>query len=51
VIGDIAVAGTLSPGASLGTMRVTGNVSLASGSTALFELTPTATDLLRFRAI
>jgi hypothetical protein len=46
VSGNIAVAGTLSPGASPGTMTVTGNVALASGSTALFELTPTVSDQL-----
>lgn len=46
VIGNIAVAGTLSPGASPGTMSVTGNVSLASGSVSLFELTPTVADKL-----
>ena len=46
VVGDITVAGTLSPGASPGTMTVTGNVALASGSTALFELTPTVSDKL-----
>lgn len=46
VTGNIAVAGTLSPGASPGTMTVTGDVTLASGSTALFELTPTVSDKL-----
>ncbi len=46
VIGNIAVAGTLSPGASPGTMTVTGNVSLASGSVSLFEITPTVADKL-----
>jgi hypothetical protein len=46
VTGNIAVAGTLSPGASPGTMTVTGNVALASGSTALFEFTPTVSDQL-----
>ena len=46
VTGDIAVAGTLSPGASPGTMTVTGNVALASSSTALFEFTPTVSDQL-----
>jgi uncharacterized protein with beta-barrel porin domain len=33
VTGDITVAGTLSPGASPGTMTVTGDVALVSGST------------------
>ena len=46
IVGDISVAGTLSPGASPGTMTVTGNVDLASGSTALFELASTASDTL-----
>jgi len=46
VNGDIIVAGTLSPGASPGTMTVTGDVSLVSGSTALFEFTPTVSDQL-----
>lgn len=46
VIGNITVAGTLSPGASPGTMTVTGNVSLASGSVSLFEITPTVADKL-----
>lgn len=48
VVGDIAVAagGTLSPGASPGTMAVQGNVSLAGGSIALFEATPAVTDKL-----
>lgn len=47
VTGDIAVSGILSPGASPGVMTVTGNVSLATGSTALFELSDTASDQLR----
>lgn len=48
VNGDISVAGggTLSPGASPGTMTVAGNVALAANSTSLFELTPTITDQL-----
>lgn len=46
VTGNIAVAGTLSPGASPGTMTVNGNVSLAAGSVSLFELTPTVSDRL-----
>lgn len=47
VNGNITVAGTLSPGASPGTMTVNGNVSLASGSVSLFEITPTIADQLR----
>ncbi len=47
VNGNIIVAGTLSPGASPGTMTVNGNVSLASGSVSLFEITPTIADQLR----
>ncbi|HEX8421603.1 MAG TPA: autotransporter outer membrane beta-barrel domain-containing protein [Sphingomonas sp.] len=46
VNGDLAVAGTLSPGASPGTMTVNGNIALASGSISLFELTPTISDKL-----
>ncbi|WP_294327888.1 autotransporter outer membrane beta-barrel domain-containing protein [uncultured Sphingomonas sp.] len=46
VNGNVTVAGTLSPGASPGTMTVNGNVSLASGSLSLFELTPSAQDKL-----
>jgi outer membrane autotransporter protein len=44
VVGDINVAGTLSPGASPGTMTVTGNVALAGGSNTLMEITPTVSD-------
>jgi len=44
VNGDIVVNGTLSPGASPGTMRVNGDIVLASGSTTLFEMTPTLSD-------
>jgi len=42
VTGNIAVAsgGTLSPGASPAIMSVTGNVSLAAGSSTLFEFVP-----------
>lgn len=47
VNGNITVAGTLSPGASPGTMTVNGNVALASGSVSLFEITPTIADQLR----
>ncbi|MDR6789733.1 hypothetical protein J2Y58_003108 [Sphingomonas sp. BE138] len=46
VNGNVTVAGTLSPGASPGTMTVNGNVSLASGSLSVFELTPTVSDRL-----
>jgi uncharacterized protein with beta-barrel porin domain len=46
VVGNIVNNGTLSPGASPGTMTVTGNVSLNAGSTTLFELTPTVSDQL-----
>ena len=44
--GNITIAGTLSPGASPGTMTVNGNVTLASGSTSLFELSPAVSDRL-----
>jgi len=46
VNGDIAVSGTLSPGASPGTMTVNGDVALAGSSVSLFEITPSATDKL-----
>ncbi|WHO38868.1 autotransporter outer membrane beta-barrel domain-containing protein [Sphingobium sp. AP49] len=46
VVGDINVAGTLSPGASPGTMSVTGNVALAGSSTTLMEITPAVSDQL-----
>lgn len=46
VVGDINVAGTLSPGASSAVMTVTGNVALAGGSTTLMEITPTLSDQL-----
>ncbi|WP_147418746.1 autotransporter outer membrane beta-barrel domain-containing protein [Sphingobium terrigena] len=46
VIGNVNVAGTLSPGASPGTMTVTGNVALAGGSTTLMEITPAISDQL-----
>jgi hypothetical protein len=46
VTGNLTVAGILSPGASPGTMTVNGNVALATGARALFELTPTVSDRL-----
>lgn len=46
VTANLTVAGILSPGASPGTMTVNGNVALAAGSRALFELTPTVSDRL-----
>jgi hypothetical protein len=47
VNGDITVAGTLSPGASPGTMTVNGDVTMLAGSRLLIELTPAnGTDLL-----
>ena len=46
VNGNVNVAGILSPGASPGVMTVNGNVTLANGSRALFELTPTISDKL-----
>jgi uncharacterized protein YhjY with autotransporter beta-barrel domain len=48
VVGNVSVGsgGTLSPGASPGTMTVTGDVALAANSAAVFELTPTVTDAL-----
>ncbi|PZU45014.1 MAG: hypothetical protein DI568_14665 [Sphingomonas sp.] len=46
VNGNLMVGGTLSPGASPGTMTVNGNVSLESSSTSIFEITPTVSDKL-----
>ncbi len=46
VNGNITVSGTLSPGASPGTMTVNGNVLLATGSTTIFEIAPNARDKL-----
>jgi len=46
VNGNILVAGTLSPGASPGTMTVHGDVHFLTGSNLLLELSPTASDLL-----
>lgn len=46
VNGNVVVNGTLSPGASPGTMTVNGNVTLNGGSTSLFEITPTVSDKL-----
>ncbi|MCX7284897.1 MAG: autotransporter domain-containing protein, partial [Novosphingobium sp.] len=46
VNGNIAVSGTLSPGASPATMTVNGNVSLSATSNTVFEFTPTVSDAL-----
>ncbi len=46
VNGNLAVAGTLSPGASIATMTVNGNVTLAGTSTSLFEIAATGADKL-----
>jgi hypothetical protein len=46
VNGNVTVVGTLSPGASPGTMTVNGNVSLAGTSVSVFEITPTISDKL-----
>jgi hypothetical protein len=46
VRGNINVAGTLSPGASPGTMTVVGNVAFQAGSNLLLEVAPTGSDLL-----
>ncbi|PLR23850.1 hypothetical protein SGCZBJ_14770 [Caulobacter zeae] len=42
VVGNLTVAGVLSPGASPGTMTLTGNLAMASGSSAVFELGATS---------
>lgn len=47
VNGNVTVAGTLSPGASIGTMTVNGNVALAAGSVSLFEIASTSADRLQ----
>ncbi|VWX53235.1 hypothetical protein NOVOSPHI9U_420478 [Novosphingobium sp. 9U] len=44
--GNVTVAGTLSPGASPGTMTVNGNVALVGTSVSVFEITPTVSDKL-----
>lgn len=46
VNGNVTVNGTLSPGASPGTMTVNGNLALNAGSNMLFEFTPTISDAL-----
>ncbi|MBW6526645.1 autotransporter domain-containing protein [Sphingomonas sp. RHCKR7] len=43
---NVTVAGTLSPGASPGTMVVNGDVALGKGSVSLFELGPVSDKLL-----
>lgn len=48
VTGNLAVAGTLSPGGTgVGTMSVTGNVALGAGSLSLFEVASTGADRLQ----
>ncbi|OWK27812.1 hypothetical protein SPDO_30520 [Sphingomonas dokdonensis] len=48
VTGNLAVAGTLSPGATgVGTMSVTGNVALGASSLSLFEVASTGADRLQ----
>ncbi len=44
--GNLAVSGTLHVGASPDTMTVNGNVALLSGSTSVFEVSPTASSKL-----
>lgn len=46
VKGNVSVMGTLSPGASPGTMTIDGDVTLATGSATLFEMTPTVSDAI-----
>ncbi|MBW6525083.1 autotransporter outer membrane beta-barrel domain-containing protein [Sphingomonas sp. RHCKR47] len=47
VNGNLAIAGTLSPGAGIGTMTVNGNVALAGTSVSAFEIAPTGADRLQ----
>ncbi len=42
VVGNLTVNGVLSPGASPGTMTLTGNLAMTSGSSAVFELGATS---------
>ena len=42
----VTVNGTLSPGNSIGEIDITGNVTQASGSTLVIELSPTANDFV-----
>ncbi|MCB1115647.1 MAG: autotransporter domain-containing protein, partial [Chlamydiia bacterium] len=47
VISNISNFGTIAPGSGgIGTLSVTGNITMQSGSTLDMELTPTTTDLL-----
>ncbi|HZG34156.1 MAG TPA: autotransporter domain-containing protein [Sphingopyxis sp.] len=48
---DIDVRGTLSPGASPGTMTVNGDVVFRTGSSLLLEVTPTLSDLLNVSGV
>lgn len=43
---NLVILGTVSPGASPGTMTVNGNVALAGTSVSIFEITPTISDRL-----
>lgn len=51
VIADIDVRGTLSPGASPGTMTVDGDVTFRTGSNLLLEVSPTVSDLLNISGV
>lgn len=46
VNGDVNVGGTLSPGSSPGTMTINGDVTLAGGSTTVFEMTEAVSDAI-----
>lgn len=48
---DIDVRGTLSPGASPGTMTVNGDVIFRTGSNLLLEVSPTISDLLSISGV
>ncbi len=44
-VGPSTISGTLSPGNSIGTITVLGNLTFVPGSTFLVEVSPTAADL------
>jgi outer membrane autotransporter protein len=44
--GNVTNSGTISPGASVGTLNIIGDVTMATGSTLEIEVNPTTADLL-----